>query len=177
MKRILSLAVIALLALTSRGFCDVATATMGDQNSSNVYRLTAYSGNSSGTQYGYLTYAQDTGLFLPYVANATTNTTLTAYQSGTTIIFGNGAGVALNGTQYTLPAATVGMEFTIASDVAKWFYVDPNGTDTIKILNFVAGGRVANISSAAAGDSITLFCGVAGSWTIKAKSGTWAYTP
>lgn len=169
MKRILSLAVFALLVLCSSSFAAVTTATFGDYNSSGVYRLTADSD-------GVLTYAQDTGIKYPYIATATTNTTLTAAQSGTTVVFGNGSGVAKSGTMYTLPTAVVGMEYTIVSDVAFFFYVDPQSTDTINYSTAAAGNRISN-SSAAAGDSITLFCATAGKWSIAAKSGTWVVGP
>lgn len=166
MKRILSLAIIALFVVVPFAFATVKIATFGDYNSSNVYRMTADSD-------GVITYAQDTGIVLPYIATATTNTTLTAIQSGATILFGNGAGVAANGTMYTLPAATVGLNYTIVSDVAKFFYVKPASGEIINYSTCAANNRVAN-TSAAAGDSISLFSLTAGTWSIKSKIGTWA---
>lgn len=169
MKRIISLAVIALLVLCSQSFAAVTTATFGDYNSSNVYRLSA---NSDGT----LTFASDTSILYPY-STASTNQTLTALQSGSTIIFNNGAGSAANGTAFTLPTAAVGMQYTIVADVAKWFFVDAQSTDTINFSTATAGQRISNSASAAAGDSITLFCATATKWSVVDHFGTWAVGP
>ncbi len=169
MKRILSLAVVALLAFSIPSFAAVKTATFGDYNSSNVYRLTA---DSDGT----LTYASDTSILYPY-STASTNATLTALQSGSIIVFNNGAGAAASGTQFTLPTAAVGMEYTIVADIAKWIYVDAQSTDTINFSTATAGQRINNSSTAAKGDSITLFCASAGNWSVVDRIGTWAVGP
>lgn len=166
MKRILSLTVIALLVICVQSFAAVTTATFGDYNSSNVYRLSA---NSDGT----LTYASDSSIMYPY-STASTNQTLTALQSGSIFVFNNGSGTAQSGTQFNLPTAAVGMQYTIVSDIAKWFFVDSQSTDTIKFSTAVAGNRINNSSSAAAGDSITLFCATANTWSVVSRVGTWA---
>lgn len=105
---------------------------------------------------------------------ATTNITLDATQVGTVIVFNNSTGVAANGTQFTLPTAVVGMQYAFIADTAKWIYLKPASTDTINLLNTVAGTRIANVATAAIGDSITLVCQTANIWSIQAKSGTWA---
>lgn len=169
MKRILSLAVVALLAFCSQSFAAVKTATFGDYNSSNAYRLTADSD-------GVLTFASDTSVLYPY-STASTNQTLTALQSGSTIVFNNGASTAANGTLFILPTAAVGMQFTIVADVAKWFYVDAQSTDTINFSTATAGQRISNSASALAGDSITLFCSTANKWSVVDHNGTWAIGP
>lgn len=104
---------------------------------------------------------------------ASTNQTLSATQSGQVIVFNNGAGAAVDGTRFTLPAAVVGLEFTIIADVAKFFRVAPASGETINFTSTAAGKRIAS-SSAAIGDSITLVCFTTGTWSIKAKSGTFA---
>lgn len=170
MKRILSLAIFALLVLCSQSFAAVTTATFGDQNSSKAYRLTA---NSDGT----LTYASDTSLLYPY-STASTNQTLTALQSGSIVVFNNGAGqAAAGGTQFTLPTAAVGMQYTVIADAAKWFYIKPQSTDTINFSTATAGQRISNSVSTAAGDSITLFCATANLWSVLDKNGTWGVGP
>jgi hypothetical protein len=169
MKRILSLAVIALMVFASPIFAAVTTATFGDYNSSNAYRLTADSD-------GVLTFASDTAVKYPY-STASTNQTLTATQSGSTIIFNNGSGVAQNGTTFLLPTAVVGMQFTIVADVAKWFFVDAQSTDTINFSTATAGQRISNSATAIAGDSITLFCATANKWSVVDHNGTWAVGP
>lgn len=172
MKRILTLA-ICLLALSSQAFAVTRTATFGDQNASGNYRLKADMDTINGVNVGYLTFAQDTGIYSPYVSTATTNTTLTAAQTGTTVVFNNGAGVAANATTYTLPASTVGMQFTVVSDVAKYFRLAPTGTDVFKYSTATTNSKISNSGSALAGDSITVFCSIAGEWSIKDKVGTW----
>lgn len=107
---------------------------------------------------------------------ATTNQTLTAAQTGLTIIFNNSTGVAANGTQYTLPTATVGLDYSVVADTAKWFYLTPQTTDTINIGAATAGQRIANSGTAAVGDSIEVLCITAGQWSIKSRTGTWAVT-
>ncbi len=107
---------------------------------------------------------------------ATTNITLTSSQVGTVVVFNNSTGVAASGTQFTLPAAVVGMQFTIIADVAKWIFIAPNGTDLISIASFLSGKRISNVGTALAGDSITLVCQTAGTWSIQNKVGTWATT-
>lgn len=105
---------------------------------------------------------------------ATTNTTLDATQVGTVIVFNNSTGVAQNGTQFTLPTAVVGMQYTVIADTAKWFFMNPASTDTINIASTGVGRRISNSGSAAIGDSITLVCQTPNTWSIQAKSGTWA---
>lgn len=103
---------------------------------------------------------------------ATTNTTLSNGQSGNIIVF-NGAA---NGTMFTLPPATIGLDFTIIADVAKWMYIAPQSADTINITSTVQGKRIANVASAAIADSVELICMTNGTWSIKSKIGTWAST-
>lgn len=176
MKRILTLLVFALLALSSQVFAVDRTGTFGDQNASGVYRLRAETDQTTGTNLGWVTFAQDTGIYYPYTT-ASTNQTLLASQTGTVLVFNNGAGTATNGTLFTLPTATVGMQFTIVADVAKWFYVDAQTTDTINFSTASTGQRISNSGSALAGDSITLFCATANKWSVTDHVGTWAVGP
>lgn len=104
---------------------------------------------------------------------ATTNTTLDASQVGQVIVFNNSTGVAANGTQFSLPIAVVGMQYTIIADTAKWFYVKPGVGDIINFSTNAANNRISNKTTAAIGDSITLVCQTANQWSIQAKSGTW----
>lgn len=105
---------------------------------------------------------------------ATTNTTLDASQVGQVIVFNNSTGVAANGTQFTLPTAVIGMQYILIADTANWIYIKPASADTINIASTAVGKRVSNSGSAAIGDSITLVCQTAGTWSIQSKSGTWA---
>lgn len=181
MKRILSFLMALTLLFIGNANATQRTATFGDQNSSGAYRLRAdvdssTSNCAANATCGWVVYAQDTGIYYPYTT-ASTNQTLTAAQTGTTIVFNNGATTAANGTMFILPTAAVGMEFTIIADVAKWFYVDAQSTDTINFSTASAGQRISNVGSGLAGDNITLFCATAGSWSIKSKVGTWSVGP
>lgn len=108
---------------------------------------------------------------------ATTNITLTAAQLGTVIVFNNSTGVAANGTQFTLPTAVVGMQYTVISDTAKFFYIKPASADIINFSTATTGQRISNATTAAAGDSITLVCQTAGQWSIQSRIGTWVVGP
>ena len=166
MKRISLIVALLAVALSSNAFAVQRTATFGDKNSAGLYRMVA-------TNDGVITFQQDTGLTIPYISTATTNTTLTAAQTGTTVVLNNGNGVAATNTMYTLPAATVGLNYSFITDVAKQFIVHPAGTDQIMYSTIPAGAGILN-SSAAIGDSIEVVCLRAGKWSIKNITGTWA---
>lgn len=151
---------------------DAVTATMGDQNSSGAYRVAS---KFDGTN-GYIQFASDTGMLFPYTTGSTTYT-ITAAQSGNVIVFNNGSGTAANGTTFLLPTAQPGMRYTIIADIAKWFYVDAQSTDTINFSTATAGQRISNSATAAAGDNIILYCATAGSWSVGPRVGTWAVGP
>lgn len=108
---------------------------------------------------------------------ATTNTTLDSSQVGVVIVFNNSTGVAANATQFTLPSAVVGMNYTVIADTNKWFYIKPDASDTINFSTATAGQRISNSASAAIGDSISLVCVTAGKWSLIDRTGTWAVGP
>lgn len=169
MKRILTIALVLLMGLCSQSFAS-RTATFGDQNSAGVYRVRTDRDDSTGA--GYVTYAQDTGIVYPYLTTPTTNFTLTAFQSGSVYILDSAvAGPPAANTTFTLPTATVGLQYTFIADVSTFFRVAPQSTDIIRLSTAVAGNKVRN--SGAVGDSITLFCAVAGFWSISDRIGTW----
>lgn len=101
---------------------------------------------------------------------ATTNQTLSSSQSGNIIIF-NGAS---NRTTFTLPAATLGLDYTLVADVTKYMRISPNSSDIINFSSLVAGDSISNSGSSAKGDSIELICQTTGQWSIKNRQGTWA---
>ena len=165
MKRLILFLAFLLYAPLAFAAAGDLTATFGDRNSSNVHRVVADNN-------GVVTFAQDTGIKLPYTSGSTAET-LTASQTGVTYVRTNGAGAAVDGAIYTLPTAAVGMEYTFVTDVAKIMEIDPQSSDTIQYASTSAGYRIRN-TTAAAGDSITLFCAVANSWSVKTAKGTWA---
>lgn len=113
-----------------------------------------------------------TSIYYPGVV-ATTNSTLSSAQTGNIIIFNNSTGVAANGTMFTLPAATVGLTYTIVADTAKFFYVKPASSDIINFSTNAANNRISNKTTAAIGDSVTLTCMTNGQWSIVNRVGTW----
>ena len=157
---LMAVALLLLFALSVPSFAAV-TATLGDQNSSGSYRVQVDSD-------GVVTFASDTGIRFPYEA-ATTSDTLTAAESGKTIV----SSAPTQAPTFTLPAAAVGMEFTFVAATAVSIILDPNGTDIFKYASLSAGDRIYN-SSAAAGDTIRVFCATANQWAVTPIVGTWA---
>lgn len=101
---------------------------------------------------------------------STTNQTLNSSQSGNIIVFTGTQG----NTQFTLPSATLGLDYTIVADVAKYMHIKVSTGDIINFTTLVANDGVSNSGSAAKGDSIELICQTAGQWSIKNRIGTWA---
>lgn len=166
MKRFLFLMAL-LVCLSGNAFADVLTATVGDRNSSNVYRLSTSRDSSSN---GYLAYAADTGIKYPYL-ESTTNLTLASYQSGIII----GAYPSSTNTTYTLPTAVAGLDYYLVDgdSTGKTWQIAIQSTDYIAFTGEILGRGIKN-TSAAQGDQIELFCVFAGQWLIKDKTGTWA---
>lgn len=137
--------------------------------------------NSTDTQYGLevdnnnlFKFAPTTSsIYYPGVIGGTTNQTLTANQSGQTIILNNST---YDRVIFTLPTAVVGMQYTLVIDVAKNFRVDPQNADIINYSTATAGQRIAS-TSASKGDSVTLYCAVAGFWSLVDHNGTWVVDP
>lgn len=94
-----------------------------------------------------------------------TDDTLTAADTGKSCI-------ASAAATFTLPAAAVGLEYTIIDGSGATVYVDPASTaDTIKYLTLSAGDKLT--SPGATGDSVTLICGAANTWYISGMKGSW----
>lgn len=161
MKRILSIVALLAIAFCSNAFAVQRTATFGDKNSLNVYRLTA-------TNDGVLTYAQDTGIKYPYTT-ATTTTTLTAVQTGTTLV----VTPIQNNTRVNLPASTVGSIYNVIDSAAFSLAVYPVTGETINFASLTASQGLINSTSPAKGDALTLICTVAGKWDVYEMRNTW----
>lgn len=174
MKCILSfLIALTLLFIGNANAAAQRTATFGDQNSSGVYRLRADIDSSTAncaanSTCGWLTFAQDTGIYWPYIT-ATTTTTLVPAQSGTTLVVTPVQG----DTRVNLPAAVVGMEYAVVDDAAFSLAVYPATGDTINFASLAASAGLINSTSPAKGDSVTLFCSVAGKWSVSNMRNTW----
>jgi hypothetical protein len=116
-------------------------------------------------------WSMPTGWQYPSLAigtSVTSGQTLTSSQSGTIIVF-----TGSNASTFTLPTATIGLDFTIISGAAYALTVTPQSADIITFASKSAGQTITN-SSAAVADSIELVCMQAGHWYLKSKIGTWS---
>ena len=179
MKRIikLSLTVICLIALAGYAHAAVNTATFGDMNSSNVYRMTA---DSDGT----ITFASDTSLKIPYksITSTTIDQWLVTTDSGRWIVDYGASGMTItdgtivaSGHKIHLPPASVGMTYSISTGVKEYITVDCDTTDVIQYsisgVGLNAGDSLK--SSGNAGDAIQVYCPTAGKWIIWGIMGSW----
>lgn len=125
---------------------------------------------------GVVHYAKDTGILYPYLPTTSTQQTLTAAQTGTTLVINNGAGTyttGASGATFTLPSAIPKLQYSFIIDVAGVFRLKPASGEIINFSTDVANSKIKNTSKAI-GDSITIWCSTAGQWSIKDKVGTWA---
>lgn len=161
MKRILSIVALMAIVFSSNAFAVQRTATFGDKNSSNIYRMTA-------TNDGVITFAQDTGIKYPYIT-ATTTTTLTAVQTGTTLV----VTPIQNNTRVNLPSATVGSIYIVIDSAAFSLAVYPVVGETINFASLTTSQGLTNSTTPAKGDALTLICSVAGKWDVYEMRNTW----
>jgi hypothetical protein len=125
------------------------------------------------TQCGWIGYGNTGGWQAPILDTgyySTTNQTLTSAQSGQIII----SIATQNNIQFTLPTATVGLDFFVIAGTAKYMSVIPQSTDTIVFSSKTAGQNITNSGSAAIGDGLEIVCMQNNQWYIKVMKGTWA---
>lgn len=138
-------------------------AALGDQNSSNVYRVTI---DTSGV----FQFASDTGIVYPYKVLATTDT-IAVTDSGRTFTVSPTATAGI----LTLPPANPGMEFTFIANTNVVFDVNPYGSETIlwapSSQPMSAGDQIG--CPCVTGDSLQLFSTAAGTWSVKEMRGAW----
>lgn len=73
-----------------------------------------------------------------------------------------------------LPAAVVGMNFKAYVGAAQQLRLDPNGTETISLPSSgVAGAAGKYLVADAVGETVSLFCALAGTWAVAGYTGTW----
>jgi len=161
---VLFVLMLVMFAFVGTGECTL-TATVGDQNSSGKHRIEVSTDGTNGT----VTFQNDTAILFPY-QSGTTNDTLTAADSGRTYVTSSGT---VSAVIINLPAATPGLNFPFITGTTHSLYVNPSGVETINYASLAAGDSIYN-SSAAKGDSITLFCVIAGQWEADIHNGTWA---
>lgn len=159
--------VVGLMLVAGQAGAAVLTATLGDRNSSDVYRVQV---DSDGTLY----FASDTSIVFPYrvktVTSTTTTDTVSVLDSGKTIAV---AGVA--GAFFTLPSAVPGLKYTFVSRIAKAFTVDTVSPNIINYSTAVAGQSIT--SAGAIADSVTLCSVENNKWEVCAMKGTFTVTP
>lgn len=96
--------------------------------------------------------------------------TLTAAESGSIHTNAGAAGTIT----LVLPAATVGQVFIFRVAAAQELRLDPNGSETISLPSTgVPGAAGKYLVADAIGETVTLFCGTAGSWSVLGYTGTW----
>lgn len=158
MKKLLVL-ILALFALL---FVQLSFAADGDEISTNNFRV-----NSSGQVIQKV-----------YVSVKTTSETLTAAQSGLTIVYKP----ASTQSTFTLPTATPGLYFRFIqasgdASALKKMVIDPQNTDSFEgcvasttPTSFAAGDSL--ISTTSTGDAVTLIGGT-NLWECVDRIGTW----
>ena len=192
MKRFLSFFVAFMLCLSGLANATQLKATFGDKNTSNVYRLSQYTDTTTGTNYGWVVYAQNTGIVYPYktynVGSVSVgNNQLVTSDSGAIITdFGGVAAdtsapvrTGLGGT-YVLPPAgtstTLGTRYTISAGSRSFVTVDTSSTSDVILYSISGSGLAAGDSiksTGQAGDAVTLECTAANTWTVVDMKSVW----
>lgn len=104
------------------------------------------------------------------VVVATSARTLTAAESGT-VVSNAGASAAF---AFTLPPATVGLEFVAVVEAAQELRLDPDGAETIALPSSgVQSAAGKYIGADAIGEKVHIICITAGTWDVISYSGTW----
>lgn len=97
--------------------------------------------------------------------------TLTAAETGSAHTNTGAAGTIV----LVLPAATVGLEYIFYVGAAQALRLDPNGSETISLPSTgVAGAAGKYLEADAVGETVWLFCGKAGTWSVLGFTGTWS---
>ena len=178
MARKMMLFMIAMLLLIPLAAQAETTATFGDQNSSNEYRMKAtYDGTS-----GVITFAPDTGIVYPYerYTASNTNNTLIAAESGKTIVDTGGGGTFTYGSKHILPRAAPGLTYTLCSGArgSNGITIDIDTVDTddtieVSISGTSLDGGDSLKNNGQAGECITVFSTVANKWTAIMSPAAW----
>lgn len=113
------------------------------------------------------------------LTTANTPTTLTAVQSG--FVINDLGGVTSDtltgsGSKFTLPRATIGLTYTLTVGSKSYATLDTLDTSdtfmySISGTGFAMGDSMK--STGQAGDSVTVVCTKAGTWSVKDMHGTW----
>ena len=167
------------ISLAKLSIAEIVEATIGGRNSSNQYRAKVTRDTSSTT--GIFTFAPDTAIVWPYehYTTANTNNQLTAAESGKTITDTGGASgpTAVGaGSKHILPRASVGLEFTLTVGALASSTLDTIDTSDTILYSITSTGLDAGDSiksTGQAGDSVTVKCTSANTWSITAMKGTW----
>lgn len=190
MKRILSIALFALLAFNGLAHATQLKATFGDKDTSDVYRISQYTGTPNSYTAGWVKYSPITGVVYPYRSYTTTGPSiewLATNDSGSVITdFG---GVTANtsapvtagfGSTHILPpagdATTLGTEFTISLGSRSSATVDVYSSSDVILYSISGAGLSAGDSiksTGQAGDSVTLRCTSANTWSVVQMKGAW----
>lgn len=192
MKRFLSFLVVFVLAFTASAHATQRTATFGDKNASGVYRLRADTDQSAGTNYGWITFAQDTGIKYPYQSFATTIGAVSiAHQfvtadSGTVLTDYGGIAASTTtpvtigyGSIHRLPpcnSSGLGLRYTVAVGSRAFVTLDTYDLTDVILYSISGAGLSAGDSvksTGQAGDEVSVQCNAANTWTVVDMKGAW----
>lgn len=114
------------------------------------------------------------GMKTSYEVFFLTGDTLTAAESGKTVIYDRGGIVLAAGLvpPIVLPPAAVGLEFTIVSGGAQITRVKPGSSDRIKYSTCATADSIRSSGNTVA-DSVTVICGTGNTWYVSAMKGAW----
>lgn len=106
----------------------------------------------------------------PGVITKTADYTLTDAESGACVTNTGASGTIT----YGLPPAVPGLKFRGRVSVAQQMRLDPNGSETISLPSTgVPGAAGKYLVADAIGETVSLECVVAGSWSVMGYTGTW----
>jgi hypothetical protein len=156
--------IIFLMLSAFEAFAATPLFSVGDSNDDNLVEI-----SSTGILSGHRT---------SYEVFPTTGDTLTADESGKTIIFieprGSSTGNTNAGGRFSLPSASLGLEFTFVLGSNAFINVDPAyGTSDRIIYTALVQSGDSLTSAGATGDSLKLICGFANTWYVSGMRGTW----
>lgn len=100
----------------------------------------------------------------------TANYTILTTENGTGFSTVGAAGTVT----FSLPAATVGLNYRFRVGAAQELRIDPNGTEKISLPSTgVPGAGGKYLSADADGETVHLVCTKAGEWSVFGYTGTW----
>jgi hypothetical protein len=117
-----------------------------------------------------VTAGSSAGYKVNYEVMTATQDTLATTDTGKRMIY-----TSTSTTTVTLPAAALGLEYSVIAGGTSSLSIDPATTDDT-IIYYPSGTALSagdKMTAAATGDSVTLVCGKAHTWYVKEINGSW----